>query len=352
MPRYTRTWSESELDELVDLYSKGWGLNKLSRHFHSDSRSIQKHLIERGQTLRPMRQVTFTPEVMDDIVRLYTVEQHEASVIARAHNTTPYLVKRVLKERGVPLRPLSHLTEADHNEIERLYTEDKLSVLQLSHRFDRSLDTIKRTLISRGITDLRGCPQKTFTDCQRADIVGRYSRGEGLTHIAATYHCSFHPIRRVLRESGVEIRDWRGVMKTRRENDGFLCLPKSVFQSRRSGAKNRGTPWTITIKDLNAQYELQKGLCYYTGAQMKTASRDIDYSRELANNPLTLSVDRRDSNGGYTPDNIVLCCRFANYAKNQYPEEQFKAILRTIAGNLSGRNLDEQVSLTEDSLTP
>ncbi len=293
----------------------------------------------------------WTPAKIDEIVRLYTVERLDCSTIAARFDASAYHVKRALTSRNLEIRQVSPLAVGDRTEILRAYKAREGDVRALASRFGRSRDTIKRVLVTNGVATCYGNKGTPFTAEQRSEIVRRYANGEGLHAIAKDFRVSYHPIKRVLRESGIEIRDWRGVMITRRARDGFRCLPKSVFQRRKAGARNHGIAWTLTIDDINTQYTRQNGLCHYTKLPMKIASRDLDYSRTLTQDPLTLSVDRRDSDKGYAADNIVLCCRWVNYAKNVYTEEQFKSLLIRTAKNLVAGDTPEARTKTEDSLT-
>lgn len=56
----------------------------------------------------------------------------------------------------------------------------------------------------------------------------------------------------------------------------------------------------------------QEWLCHYTGRRMTTISGE-------GRLPENLSIDRVDNAGGYTKDNVVLCCVDINIAKQWYP---------------------------------
>ena len=66
-------------------------------------------------------------------------------------------------------------------------------------------------------------------------------------------------------------------------------------------------------------YENQGHKCFYTGIEMSFSSK------------LTKpSVDRVDSNKGYTKGNIVLCCMGINFMKNDVPVEELYDMLNQI----------------------
>lgn len=74
---------------------------------------------------------------------------------------------------------------------------------------------------------------------------------------------------------------------------------------------------------LKEKWEQQKGLCYYTGIPMVL-------SNEYHTNRYVMTVDRKDSNKGYTKDNIVLCCSIINRMKQNLTLDELKKLCKTI----------------------
>jgi hypothetical protein len=74
----------------------------------------------------------------------------------------------------------------------------------------------------------------------------------------------------------------------------------------------------ITIEDLKNQWEKQNGKCYWLNIDMSLP--DLLVSRS----PFAPSVDRLNSSGHYTKDNIVLTTRFANLGRGAYDGEDFQ----------------------------
>ncbi len=88
----------------------------------------------------------------------------------------------------------------------------------------------------------------------------------------------------------------------------------------RKSAKHRKQECSVTLADLKLLWEKQKGICPYTGWNLILLPCTTDYE----STPLTInraSVDRIDSNKGYTPDNIQFVAVIANFAKNAFTEE-------------------------------
>jgi len=90
---------------------------------------------------------------------------------------------------------------------------------------------------------------------------------------------------------------------------------KALLSSIKSGAKKRKLDFEINYSFIQKLWETQKGLCYYTKVSMKLTARQ--------KNPYQVSIDRIDSNLGYTKENTVLCCQAINYMKNDYSLKDF-----------------------------
>lgn len=94
--------------------------------------------------------------------------------------------------------------------------------------------------------------------------------------------------------------------------------------------KNRILEITVTPDELYDIYKQQQGLCYYTKIPMKMATTENYQDRNQPDLDV-ISVDRINSNLGYTKENIVLCCNSINKMKGNTPQlvflEFFKAVL-------------------------
>lgn len=76
----------------------------------------------------------------------------------------------------------------------------------------------------------------------------------------------------------------------------------------------REMEFELTVDYLASLYIQQQGLCYYTRRVMDIrSSRSV--TRSQRTNPNKVSLDRLDSEKGYTLDNVVLCCWSVNQAK-------------------------------------
>lgn len=98
-------------------------------------------------------------------------------------------------------------------------------------------------------------------------------------------------------------REWRNWARSN--------TPKQRFYFYASRAKNSGKEFTVSesqFADL-----VGCGACFYCGRDER------------------LGLDRVDSSRGYTPDNVVPCCRPCNVAKSDLPQRDFINLCRMIS---------------------
>ena len=107
----------------------------------------------------------------------------------------------------------------------------------------------------------------------------------------------------------------------RTTTDGWL---KWSISHKRCIAKKYGYSFEITFEDLKEIVERQHNKCYYSGF-------DLEFGK---NSLYSASLERLDSNNGYTKDNVVVACKAMNNAKNNNGLEEFYAFLTDLATNI------------------
>jgi hypothetical protein len=83
------------------------------------------------------------------------------------------------------------------------------------------------------------------------------------------------------------------------------------------GATARGIRWNITSDYINSMPKI----CHYTGLELSIRR----------NQPNTLSLDRINSLGGYTKNNVVFCCARINTMKSDMSVKEFLNWCITVA---------------------
>lgn len=96
-------------------------------------------------------------------------------------------------------------------------------------------------------------------------------------------------------------------------NTGTGYFTSRLYSSWKGSAKRRNHDWLINKEDLDKKYKQQNMRCALSGIEM-----------ELKHKSLTRpSLDRIDSNKGYTKDNIQFVCVAINIMKNKFSESFF-----------------------------
>jgi len=103
---------------------------------------------------------------------------------------------------------------------------------------------------------------------------------------------------------------------------GSKDIPGRLFSRARHGANIRDINFEITLKDMQKQWEKQKGLCYYTGLPL-IFLKEKETSDTGNNISLIGSLDRIDSSKGYSIGNIAWVSKTVNYIKMDLPHELF-----------------------------
>lgn len=98
----------------------------------------------------------------------------------------------------------------------------------------------------------------------------------------------------------------------------------SWYNQFKTSAELRRIPWYINIDDVADTMGNQGSRCALTGW-------DISFPECGLPHYVPASIDRIDSNLGYTKDNIQLVVRKVNMMKQQYTQEEFIEVCKAVA---------------------
>ena len=100
---------------------------------------------------------------------------------------------------------------------------------------------------------------------------------------------------------------------------------KGICTAAKTRAKITGRNYSIDYKIVIEILNKQGNKCAITGLDFDLSNHEI-YHR----NPLGPSIDRIDSNKGYTPDNIQIVCVFYNCMKSEWSNEDLKYFIKIV----------------------
>jgi hypothetical protein len=107
---------------------------------------------------------------------------------------------------------------------------------------------------------------------------------------------------------------------------------RAHLNSIRCHGKKKIVEVSLTLENLRDQWNIQKGICPYTGLQLINPGSITEYNNagRLWNKA---SVDRIDPSKGYIPGNIEFVSMMANFAKNGWTKEQVIEFCIYVANN-------------------
>lgn len=113
--------------------------------------------------------------------------------------------------------------------------------------------------------------------------------------------------------------------------NGFI---KKIYKDMYHNSAKRSKELIIelTVEDIHELYNKQKGLCAISGLKM-THETYAFKDKEHIINRLNISIDRINSNLGYTKDNVQLVAAIVNRMKTDLPDGEFIKICSIITEN-------------------
>ena len=142
---------------------------------------------------------------------------------------------------------------------------------------------------------------------------------------------------------------WSSILSNgvRQDADGNWTLINSSTNKRRmedkgssvggdSGSQQK--PWypakvLVTPEDIKEIWEEQSGKCYWFGIDLDINLLYKNHPEWYPKHPLCPSIDKKDPEGDYSRDNIVISSRFANFGRNVYPFDKFGDIVQKLKNN-------------------
>lgn len=111
------------------------------------------------------------------------------------------------------------------------------------------------------------------------------------------------------------------------------------------GSNSKSTLWIpnkiyITEQDLALVWKKQDGRCFWFDIPLNMNLLFSNYHEYIPKHPLAPSVDRIDDDKDYTIDNIVICCRLANFGRNTCPAEKFRDIVDVVTKKIPVTSLE------------
>ncbi len=216
MNAYTKI--EADAKQIVQFYNEDFLTEKqISGLYGCSPEVITDILCSKDVELRPKG---FIPNKKrpawrhaDEIVRLYEEEYLSAPKIAEIYKTNSPMICRILRSKGVQIRPKTakdHAAWRHADEIVRLYEEGHLSVAKIAEIYKCSTPVVY-WILKAEVVELRLKMAKDHPAWRHADeIVKLYEEGHlSVAKIAEIYKCSTPVVYWILKAEVVELRKKR-----------------------------------------------------------------------------------------------------------------------------------------------
>lgn len=145
-------------------------------------------------------------------------------------------------------------------------------------------------------------------------------------------HLATHPLQRLVRQQKRAIKSAAApALDTQLQADALPKWAANLFRQTKKNADARGIEFALEKLDLVEMVAASNGKCSVTGMALEIASLE----RKGMRRPWMPSIDRINSDRGYTPDNCRIVCVAANLAMGQWGEAVLIEMARAIAAKMT-----------------
>lgn len=188
-----------------------------------------------------------------------------------------------------------------------------------------------------------------LTEYQKALIESLYKEDKSSVEISKITNISRGSIRRILRQKGLALKTSidRSVGKFSSSSDkwsGYGEISGARWNDISYGARARGIEINLSIEDAWTAWESSGGICPYLNTKLFHPKTERD--KKTGN--WSASLDRINSNRGYTPDNIQWVHKAVNKMKINLSHERFIELCGYIKNPVSSvdRFIDATINIS------
>jgi len=115
-----------------------------------------------------------------------------------------------------------------------------------------------------------------------------------------------------------------------KQNSTIEGRAKIFLQNAKKSAAKRQQLFELCVADVIDCWNTQENICAYSGRLMTLEAGHLN----------TVSIERIDSNVGYTPENTILVCQAINRMKSDFEFDDFYELCRDVAQFLGDDTLN------------
>ncbi|MDO8610966.1 MAG: hypothetical protein Q7R95_10580 [bacterium] len=318
-------WDEQKISELKLLVQKGLKSENIGNILHTSGANIRSKCADLGISLKGRIWVEEKINLLKECINSNIPILKMVSILNVSRGTICRKIEDLGMKELVNINPKTHWHE---NEIEKLIKlrKDGFTIREISKILNKNKYSVEEKC-----SLLKIKPPENWTKDQDILLKELTSKENKILDIALklnkTYAQIYNRIARLgLTSDGISKRK---EMRNFRKKFGNSILIK-LIGCRHSKIQYKCTKenlsFDLTREFLLEIYNKQNGKCFYSGIEM-----ELDHKKlKMNDNPYLLSIDRIDSDKGYTQDNIVLCCLFCNTMKSTFSVKEFFRLCKII----------------------
>jgi hypothetical protein len=115
-----------------------------------------------------------------------------------------------------------------------------------------------------------------------------------------------------------------------KQNSTIEGRAKIFLRNAKKSAEKRQQIFALSVSDVIDCWNAQSNICAYSGRLMTLDAGKLN----------TVSIERIDSNIGYTPENTILVCQAINRMKSDFEFDDFYELCRDVAQFLGDEKLN------------
>jgi hypothetical protein len=313
-------WTEEAITKLIELVDAGYTYNEISFETGYSKKQIKYQLSKLGLDVKNKQsRYIWDRKVEDDIIDHYKRQYPDITVkeLSLIYNIPYRSMISMFNRRNIDVSPLIFWTDVRIKQLYDLHVVRDVPLCDIADSFNKSKSYIMHQLTKMGIfsekykkiTENRILADSNKKRCGKCSVIKDfgeyYISSDRNTTVSICIECA----RKVSKERSAELR----------RPNLVLYSKKKIGECKRR-ARIYNYAFDLTLESVLEMFEKQNGCCFYTGIPMKDHSNDI-YS---------MSIDRINSEKGYTQDNVVLCGYKFNMMKNDLSIKQMYEMVECV----------------------
>ncbi len=316
-------WNKEKIELLIELYKDGKSNDEIAEIVGLTAKQIKTKKINLG--IRSPNKIIWDKEKLD-IVKAMREENKSMTQICKKLNISISSLARIIKKENLlrtpERKPLSIENELkikdllnnfhlEYKDIAKISNVSTFTVSKVNRKY-----SIRRTNVGWTKEECIKLTNAINNNSTIEELISLFNRSQ----LAIATHASVIGIRHPIINKMINDYDIK--------NNSFTRIIQSKVANAKCTSRNKGYEFNLNSEYVTELYKLQNGKCAYSGIEMNNKDNDL----------YQLSIDRVNSDLGYTKNNIKLCCWVFNLMKRDHSETLFIKLCTNVVDNFKNQS--------------